>query len=95
MSWLNQSMFNNAYEVEYPNGRPGPGAKEAAGAEGVPQAAPPVVPATIEQQQNNSSAAVQYGGATPYAKDARVDTNALWGVGLAVVGFWMYLRMRE
>lgn len=85
--------------VDYPEGRPSSGGKEqalrpldAANGQGVPQVAPPMIPATIEQQRNHRDAAVQYGGSRPYDNSGQ---SSLAMAALGVGGLLLWMRMRD
>lgn len=62
-----------------------PPPKTASSNDGVPQVAPPIVPAVIEQQSNS---AVQYGGANPFSSQDRSALLIAAGVVLAGIA-WM------
>lgn len=90
---------SSGYMVEYAGGKPSSGGKEqaqrpldAANGQGVPQVAPPMIPATIEQQRNHRDAAMQYGGSRPYDTSGQ---SSFAMIALGVGGLLLWMRMRE
>jgi hypothetical protein len=64
--------------------------KPAASESGLPQVAPPMIPATVEQQR---SSAVQYGGAAPGAMTP-TDRSALLIGAAVILGSIVYMRSK-
>lgn len=103
MSWLSQAFASSDPYTDVPVNAAiirrveerGPAPAVGGEDDGEPQAAPAVVPATVEQQRATSAAAVQYGGAKPYNGNSVVNTNVLYLVGLGLAAAWFYLRQRD